>query len=396
MSKEVLNSNGEVEGTQLSFISKPLNNTNLTYKSANLIESSYELSITQQRIIALACKKMQPIYIEKRLSPNDLKKVLGAMQFSDLEISTSEFRGEYNIAGNNIYGYLEEGANDLFEKDIKYYDGTKYVKKRWVSTSKFDSTNGLISLTFNTDIILDLLVFNGRYVALFFDMSQNIKSKYAFRIYEILKNKAYIGKYKIDVEEFKFMLQITDKYSDFADLNKKIIKPNIKVINDISDITVTVKTIRCGRSVKWLDFTIVSKDSKTFTPNNDFKNKIPSAFNEVATALSKHGITLTSGDAEMLFNVAIEITKDKYPDMNVVEYIMAKIKVLDNYVKTNDVSSTIGFLKKAIEKDFSIDEIDKKKDSIKFNNFTNRGYDFEALEDMALGHIKYDSSKLLK
>ena len=47
---------------------KKLNNTDYTYKSHKLIFSSYELSVTQQRIISLGCKKIQPIYIEKRLA----------------------------------------------------------------------------------------------------------------------------------------------------------------------------------------------------------------------------------------------------------------------------------------------------------------------------------------
>ena len=76
---------------------KVLNNTKCTYKSPTLIATSYELSFTQQRIIALGCKKMQPIYIEKRMTPNDLQKVLGAMQFRLIEISVSEFRKEYDI-----------------------------------------------------------------------------------------------------------------------------------------------------------------------------------------------------------------------------------------------------------------------------------------------------------
>ena len=66
---------------------KKLNNTDYTYKSHKLIFSTYELSLTQQRIISLGCKKIQPIYIEKRLTPNDLTKVLGAIEFNLIEIS---------------------------------------------------------------------------------------------------------------------------------------------------------------------------------------------------------------------------------------------------------------------------------------------------------------------
>ena len=175
---------------------RKLNNTEYTYKSPDLISTSYELSITQQRIISLACKKMQPIYIEERVSPDDLNKVLGAMKFRLINISVSEFRKEYNIKGKNIYQYLENEVADLYNQGFYYIgEDDKLKMRRWVSSCDFDRKNGNISLTFNIDILLDLLIFKGKYVALLFDMSQNIKSKYAFRIYEILKSKAYIKNY---------------------------------------------------------------------------------------------------------------------------------------------------------------------------------------------------------
>ena len=134
-----------------------LNNTKYTYKSSKLIETSYELSVTQQRIISLACKKMQPIYIEERITPNDLKYILGAMKFRLITISVSEFRKEYNIKGKNIYQYLEDETNGLYEKGFFYFDTDEKLKKRrWVSSCDFDRKNGEIYLTFNIDILLDL------------------------------------------------------------------------------------------------------------------------------------------------------------------------------------------------------------------------------------------------
>ena len=100
---------------QLSMF-KPLNNIDCTYKSHNLIMSSYELSLTEQRIITLACKKIKPIYIEKRITPKSLKKISGALEFSEIEISVSEFRKEFNLKGNNIYDALEKYANTLYER----------------------------------------------------------------------------------------------------------------------------------------------------------------------------------------------------------------------------------------------------------------------------------------
>lgn len=373
-----------------------LNNSSYTYKSSNLIESSYELSITEQRIISLGCKMIQPIYIEKRVKPSDLESVLGAMKFSKLKISVNEFKEEYNIKGNNVYSLLKEASDVLFKRAIEYYNEKgSLVKKRWVSTCEYNANEGYINLTFNPDMILDLLVFKGKYVALFFDMSQNIKSKYAFRLYEILKNYAYLGKYRVTIEELKFMLAINGAYSEYKEFNRNVIKPNLEVINKFSDITVDVKPIRKGRAVEELEFYLSIKNNKTFSPDNNFKEKIPNSYKEISDALKKYNVELSSGDAEMLFNSVIEYTKMSRKDVDAMSYMLEKIKVLDDYVETHDVKNVIGFLKWAIETDYKMESqpIEKTK-KLKFDNFEGRDYDFDALEEMALGYAEYDVDKL--
>lgn len=376
-----------------------LNNTKYTYKSKDLISTSYELSVTQQRVISLACKKMQPIYIEDRIAPKDLENVLGAMKFRLIKISVSEYRKEYNIKGKNIYDYLEAEINDLYNKGFNYIDvkdNDKLKKRRWVNSCDFDRKGGVIALTFNIDILLDILIFKGSFVALLFDLSQNIKSKYAFRMYEILKSKAYLGRYKIDVEEFKFMLAIVDKYDEFANLNKKVIKPNLLVINKFSDIEVKCELIRSGRNVKWLDFYISKKKCTIDVPDNNFIEKIPSAYKEISKALNKYKVVPTSNDMRKLCNLAMQVTNEKHKDMSVVEYILSKIKILDDYAKNNNVGSAIGFLIDSMKNEYSNHSIEKQSDiksTNKFINFQHRPmYDDEiamdSLEKKLLGWDK--------
>ncbi len=45
------------------------------------------------------------------------------------------------------------------------------------------------------------------------------------------------------------MLAVEDKYQQFKDLNKMIIKPAIAELNEKSDLVVTVETIKKGRTV---------------------------------------------------------------------------------------------------------------------------------------------------
>ena len=219
--------------------------------------SSYDLSLTEYRIITLGCKKIKPIYVEKRMSPNDLNNAFQAMKFSDIEISVSEYKQEFNIKGNNIYDTLQKYCNKLYERSINYLDETNvFTKKRWVSTCKFNRDNGLIKITFNVDMIPDLLVLK-RYIPLNSSLLRDkTKSKYAYRNYEILKSNLYKKTWTIPLEEYKFLLKITDKYKTYGELNRKVIAPSIKYINEYTDIEVKFTPIKAGNSYKFLRFEI--------------------------------------------------------------------------------------------------------------------------------------------
>lgn len=365
---------------------KSLNNIDCTYKSHDLIMSSYDLSVTEQRIITLACKKIKPIYIEKKITPSTLKKVIGAKEFSLVEITVSEFKKEFGLKGNNIYDSLEKYTSVLYDRDIKYFDENKTLfRKRWVSTSKFDRRKGIIAITFNIDMIPDLLVFNGKYVPLVTNLLQEAKGKYVYRIYEILKSSLYLKKLNISVEEFRFMLNIQDKYKQFKELNRKVISPSINTINKISDINIDYNCIRSGGKTKWIEFNISSKGKGINRKQSNFKDKIPSAFKTLNDRLSKYGIELTSEIAEDLFDLAIEKTQNDNIDIDSTGFILEKIDILDNYIIKNPQTNIIGFLKSAIKNNFKSITSNEQTNNYKgFNNFEGRNYtdeDYAKMEE---------------
>ena len=373
---------------QTSFFT-PLNSNDCTYKSPNLIMSSYDLSLTEHRIITLGCKKIKPIYVEKRMSPNDLNNAFQAMKFSDIEISVSEYKQEFNIKGNNIYDTLQKYCNKLYERSINYLDETNvFTRKRWVSTCKFNRDNGLIKITFNVDMIPDLLVLK-RYIPLNSSLLRDkTKSKYAYRNYEILKSNLYKKTWTIPLEEYKFLLKITDKYKTYGELNRKVIAPSIKYINEYTDIEVKFTPIKAGNSYKFLRFEIKS-NSRTNSDivGEDIQKTMPSAFNEISRALVELNIELTSVDAEKLIDNAIEVTQTNNIDVNVVDYIVEKIELLKNYLVCNKVDNTIGYLLSAIKNNWKIKSKEQSNKSRKngFNNFEGREYDYSDLEKKLLG-----------
>lgn len=377
----------EQRALQTSFFT-PLNVSDCTYKSPNLIMSSYDLSLTEHRIITLGCKKIKPIYVEKRMSPKDLDNAFQVMKFSNIEISVSEYKDEFNIKSNNVYDTLQKYCNKLYERSINYIDDYNVLtKKRWVSTCVYDRNSGLIKITFNVDMLPDLLVLK-RYIPLNSSLLRDkTKSKYAYRNYEILKSNLYKKTWIIPIEEYKFLLKITDKYKTYGELNRKVIAPSIKYINEYTDINVKFSPIKAGNGYKFLKFEIKANSRTNLVIVEEGVEKtMPSAFNEISKALESLNIELTSTDAETLIDNAIEITQTNNIDVNVVDYILEKIELLKKYLICNKVDNTIGYLLSAIKNNWKINSKEQSKEPRKngFNNFEGREYDYSDLEKQLL------------
>ncbi|CDL83624.1 Replication protein (fragment) [Xenorhabdus szentirmaii DSM 16338] len=81
-----------------------------------------------------------------------------------------------------------------------------------------------------------------------------LKRTYSIRIYELLMQFKKTGDRLVDINDFRTILNLEDKYKEFRTLNDAIIKPCIKELNEKSDLVVTVDTVKKGRTVVSLHF----------------------------------------------------------------------------------------------------------------------------------------------
>lgn len=368
-----------------------LENDKYIYKSNNLIESSYNLSLNEQRLIFMAIRKLKPIYVKSDIKPSQLKTYAATREFGDLRIYANEFKKEFELTGNSHYERLAKIADTLFENRIQYLqdDGT-FVKKRWVITCSYNKAEKYITLTFHPDLILDLLVFKSRFGELRYDSSKKFKTNYAFRTYEILKNAAYKGFRRMEVSDYRHKLAIYDdeKYSKFSELDRNVIKPSIKTINEETDITVSYKPVRYGRKVGAIEFTIEKKSNVKMIGSYEEEYVEPSHYANIKEII---GMEITSGQVSTITNSVIEAIRKHKIDTTVYDYIKEKVKVVNEYGKTNTIHNYIGTLLTAIDGNWISKERQKK---LKFNNFEGREYNHDAIEEMALGHSEYDPEKL--
>lgn len=357
------------------------------YKSNNLIESSYNLNLNEQRLIYLAVKKLKPLYIKSNLKPSQLKTFAGTQEFGDIRIYVNEFKKEFKLSGNSLYKRLSDIAKNFFNNKIQYLkeDGT-FVEKRWIITCEYNENGKYISMTFHPDLILDLLVFKSRYGELQYDISKNFKTTYAFRIYELLKNCTYKGIRRFELNDLRHKLAIYDdsKYSSYSEFKRNILTPSVKSINKNTDIEVAFDEIRYGRSVGAIEFNI----SKT--SNNDLSVENVEYFDQSHYTNLKNivGCELTAGEVDKITNFTIESIKKYKVDLSVYDYIKEKVRVLEEYNKFNPIKNYVGMLIDAIKENWKIEEKERYR---AFNDYEQRDYSpdqWNNIENRLLGWDK--------
>lgn len=348
-----------------------MNNDRYVFKSNNLIESNYNLSANEQRLIYLGIKKLKPKFVKSNVKPSELATYAKTQEFGNIKIYVNEFKNEFELKGNSFYGRLFETCENLFKREFMYFnDKGNFVKKRWVITSEYDKESKYVSLTFHPDLILDLLIFRTKYGKLQFNVAKYLNTNYSFRIYEILKNSAHRSPRTMTISEIKEKLEIEpEKYKSYAKFRRDVIDRSLDLINEHSDINVSYTPIRKGRSVDSLEFKIDLKDDEVSVdvyeqPELEHVNNI----------IKITGHNLSDHQVNELTNSSLEAIKQYNLDIGIYDYIKEKVEVVNEYNKTNTVRSYFSTLSSAIKNNWQPNLIIPKKEG-HFNNYDQRQYD---------------------
>ena len=331
-----------------------MDNEKYIYKSNNLVESSYSLSLNAQRLIYMGAKKLKPIFIKSNIKPSQLKSFLATKTFGDLKIYVTEFKNEFNIKGNYLYDTFVDVAKELWNSKIQYMsnDG-KIIEKRWVITCEYDPKNCCISLTFHPDLILDLLVFKNKYNKIQHNATKALKNSDQIRTYELLKRYVKRGVRRFELEDYRYKLAYDDDiYPEYSKLKQRKIKPTIKAINENTDIEIyDFKEIRYGRKVGAIEFYIRDNKEAQLEENEELIDDSidPSHVENVNRIVGRN---LSAGMVSKITNISLNSIKDNHVDMTVYEYIEDKVKAVKNYARSNTVRNYMSVFLTALKENW--------------------------------------------
>lgn len=374
-------------------------NNGYIYKSNVLIESSYNLTTAQNRLVYLAMTKLETIILQKDMNIETVEESIQNDKFELIFISVLDYKKTFNLKGNSLYTELSEIADGLYDQEVLYIkeDGD-FGRKRWVITCEYANDEKGVSLQFHPSMIKDLLIIKSGYTAMLFeDFATKIKGKYSFRIYELCKQYLKLRKRDFCLDDLRFKLQLKDsEYVSYSDLKKMLLNV-IAEVNKNTDITLELEEIEKNRSTRK-----VSKIRFVIHPsNNNNQVNMFSAIendlnidtqNQVEIISNLVGIKVTPQEARTILQCALSsIDKYELKELGATSYIKEKVTWCNTYGETAKIKNYIGLLMKAMKENWNDKTILPKEivPSTKgFNNFVGRQYtaeEYDSTEKKLLG-----------
>ncbi|WP_160255390.1 replication initiation protein RepM [Acinetobacter indicus] len=246
----------------------------LVVKDNVLINASYNLELTEQRLILLAIV-------------NARESGKGITSDSTLEIHASDYAKRFNVTIDAAYKALKEAANTLFERKFHYAAPLKdypqlkvyFFKARWVSRIAYADDFATLAITFAPDVVPLITCLEARFTQYQLKQISQLTSKYAIRLYELLISWRSVGKMPmIELAEFREKLGIEPtEYQRMELLKRRVLEPAIKQINQYTDIRVKYEQHKQGRTITGFTFSfkIISEINKLEKVRDEFDiNKI--------------------------------------------------------------------------------------------------------------------------
>lgn len=234
----------------------------LVVKDNALINASYNLEVTEQRLILLAIINARETH-------------QGITSDSKLEIHANDYASQFHVTKEAAYKALKTAVNNLFERQFSFKEETKkgigIVRSRWVSRIKYIDDSAILEITFAPDVVPLITRLEKHFTSYQIQQVTQLTGKYAIRLYELLIAWREVGKVpQIELSEFRVKLGVEDdEYKAMNHFKSRVLEPSIKQINQHTDIIVSYEQHKRGRTITGFSFRFKQKSQPKIEVKRD-------------------------------------------------------------------------------------------------------------------------------
>jgi len=320
-----------------------------------IMNSSYDLSLEEQKLILTLASMVQPEDEE----------------FKPYIFKISDFMELLGVTNQSKYTEIPKITKGLMKKVFEIEEGKRIIQTAWLSGTIYDKGSGMVTIKFNPDLKPYMLKLSSMFVQYKLENILSMRSKYSPRIYEILKcNEFKKRKYmEIEVTELRKLLRADNVYPLYNDFKRYVIQRTQKELKKISDISFDFEEIKTSRKITSLKFYIYSNKSKV--------NKESTADEEVSATAEGPCNDLIKQVQAICYKHKIT-THEASCILSDANNNIGLIKQRYNYLLTQKkVNNVVGYMRSII---VTYDNAQKNIKIDNFNNFEQREYDFDKLE----------------
>lgn len=227
----------------------------LIVKSNDLINGIFpNMSIWAWRVFSVCCSL---------INPSDEQLRMYKLRVADIARC---FGATGNAAHDAIKQVPEEMLRDDRRVRIPFYENgvRKYVVTHlaisYIEQEKGTRGDGCITIQFHPALERHLLGLKKHFTSYKLDSNLRFKSVYTGRLFELLKQHAYIGTWKVSFDELTKLLDVPKSYK-WGNVNQRILVPSQLHIGRYTDINFDYKPVKAGQKVVQVLFTIKSQET---------------------------------------------------------------------------------------------------------------------------------------
>ncbi|TEA45665.1 RepB family plasmid replication initiator protein [Bacillus sp. BH2] len=219
---------------------------NIVSKSNTLIEANSRLNLVEQKML---------LCLASNIEPND-------RDFKTYTFPIKQFHDLLGLNGSTKYTELSKITKELLSKVIEIRAGEELIQVSWLSAAIYNRNKGTIDMRFDPLLKPFLLELSSKFTSYRLANVVKLKSTYAIRIYELLKQYEDLRERTISLENLRYYLDAMDVYPNYANFKQRVLKPSQKELNQKTDISFEFEEIKLGRKVQKIRFIIRTQKKK--------------------------------------------------------------------------------------------------------------------------------------
>jgi plasmid replication initiation protein len=318
----------------INFEEKPLDKetSEFVVLHNNLVEARYRLTLQEKRVV---------LWLASQVTPFD-------EDFKEHSLSIKDFSELTNTQGENLYTRLQSVTRRLMQRiiTIRPIGEKRLIQVAWLGAADYKIDKGIISLSFHPHLKPFFLQLKRNFTKINIVDIMGLQSIYSIRIYELLKQKEYVGMRIITIDEIRDYCGISkEKYKQINDLRRKVLEVAKLDINEKTDIEITYTMIKEGRKYVSVSFDI--KNKKKIKKISESLKKEINKREELIKEMQDYGFSR---------NTIIKIISDR-SDFDIEQSILS----VNYQIQNGNVKNPKAMLRTALQEKWTPNVFDIKK-----------------------------------